>query len=47
MSEVSSKETSDLTKDRVSLRIHERNGFICMELGIRAIDALEIIFNTN
>lgn len=38
MSEVYSKETG-LTKDRVSPRSQERKDFICIELGIRAIDA--------
>lgn len=35
-----SKET-DLTKDRVSFKIHKSKYIICMELVIRAIDALE------
>lgn len=50
MGEVCSKKT-DLTKARVSLRNHERKDFICMELGISVIDALEGLlkntFNPN
>ena len=40
MSEVYSKEVG-LSKDRVSLRSQERQNFICIELGIRAVDAFE------
>lgn len=40
MSEGYSKEIG-LSKDRVSLRSQERQNFICIELGIRAIDAFE------
>ena len=45
MSEGYSKEIG-LSKNRVSLRSQERQNFICIELGIRAIDAFEGYWKT-